>query len=258
MLSTLTLAIALASASSTESAPQARPAPPARPAVPAPAVAQDPRLARNVTVEFRSAPVADVLRWLSREGVSFVADESGFAERRVTLNIRNQPLRDAMNALADALGGNWQRRGEVYALRRGVGIVPGAGFDPQRFESLARDMAERMKDVDVRVYERGRALTPEDARKMREELLERARQISPPAPERIRARAGEVRAVRSADLKQLMESLTADQRQTHERQGHLTFDQLTPEQRRMLGDMRGENWTITFTADGRTITVRSK
>lgn len=92
---------------------------------------QDTSLGRNVSVTFNQAKFADVLMWLRKEGVSFVAEEQdGDDGLRLTMNVVDKPLRDVMDAIAEVFGGKWTKKGEVYAfVRRSRASNPGA-FDP--------------------------------------------------------------------------------------------------------------------------------
>lgn len=74
----------------------------------------------RVSASFNQASVREVLDWLSKNGVSFVAADGDFAkDATVTLNVRNQPASDIADAIAQALGGHWQRRGEIMVFRKG-------------------------------------------------------------------------------------------------------------------------------------------
>jgi hypothetical protein len=60
------------------------------------------------------------------------------------------------------------------------------------------------------------------------------------------------------NIKKLLESLTIEQRDLHNRQGHLKARDLTSAQRRLLGigDQKGD-WTLSYKMDGRSITIKS-
>ena len=65
--------------------------------------------------------------------------------------------------------------------------------------------------------------------------------------------------MQSGDIMKLIDSLNMQQRDKQEKQGYLTLDDLTPEQRKMLGDMpKGQNWTIAYVIDGKKLTLKSK
>ncbi len=82
-------------------------------------------LDRHITKQFSNAPLAEVLAWLSLERVSFVADsddESG--KRRLTLNFVDAPLGDAVDAIAAALNGHWERKGQIFVFHHGRDMFP--------------------------------------------------------------------------------------------------------------------------------------
>ncbi len=74
----------------------------------------------TVSLRFQRASVDQVIQQLSREGISFVVrDEDLLRDKKITLNIVRQPLRDAMGALGSALGGRWQRTGSIFVFQKG-------------------------------------------------------------------------------------------------------------------------------------------
>ena len=81
---------------------------------------KDERLDRRVSVNI-SGTAADVVKWLTEQGVSFVVNNDELTKGSLTLNMVNQPLGDVVNAIADALGGHWQKRGDVYVFQAGRG-----------------------------------------------------------------------------------------------------------------------------------------
>lgn len=88
----------------------------------------EPVFQKSISVRFKDASASDVLDWLSNQGVSFVTSEVP-KNAKVTLNLNNVPLSDAVEAIGAALGGGWERRGSVYVFRNGVFMaMPGAGF----------------------------------------------------------------------------------------------------------------------------------
>lgn len=96
--------------------------------------AHDARLDQNVTLQFDNTPVRDVLKRLGSLGVNFVVQDSSFGDARLTLNLQGVPLRDAIDAIGDALGSSWSRRGSVYVLgghaARTFAFAPGAPSAP--------------------------------------------------------------------------------------------------------------------------------
>lgn len=60
--------------------------------------------------------IEDVVKWMGDNGISFVLENRALSTRKVTVNIVNQPVDDAIAAIADALGTSWTKRGQVYVL----------------------------------------------------------------------------------------------------------------------------------------------
>ncbi len=63
--------------------------------------------------------------------------------------------------------------------------------------------------------------------------------------------------VGGANISKLMETITADQWATHDAKGHLTYDDLTEEQREMVGFGSGAKVEITVSMNGKTLKIRS-
>jgi len=59
------------------------------------------------------------------------------------------------------------------------------------------------------------------------------------------------------DLKGLVKSLTDSQRQKNKRQGYLNWSDLTPDQQRKLGMKPEGTWSITYSNNGESFTVKS-
>jgi hypothetical protein len=83
-----------------------------------------PALQKPITKRFVNAKLDDVLAWLSLEQLSFVADSSEFPNKTVTLSFRGQRLGSVLDAIAEAFGGSWQRRGEIFTLRPAIAFRP--------------------------------------------------------------------------------------------------------------------------------------
>jgi hypothetical protein len=59
-------------------------------------------------------------------------------------------------------------------------------------------------------------------------------------------------------FEKLMKSLTAEQQAKHKKNGYLTASDLTAEQRKLIGGLPEGNFAISYTIDGRTLTIKSK
>jgi hypothetical protein len=242
---------------------------PQRAASPSTAATQD----RRVTAQFQTAPVAEVMRWLRTQGVNFAASQGELPDTRITLNIVDQPLRDALRAVAAALGGRWERTGQIYVFRKG----PEARFEfdgpDVRVRSMESDEMQRMSERMRRIFEEGRSrpiegLDAERFRAMGEEIRKQMEEMMKDLPSRDRLPAmpkfergsgpgGTRIMLGQADIRKLVEGLTAEQWAKHERQGYLTFEDLTSEQRRHVTVPSGDTWSLSFSIDGKTLNLRS-
>jgi len=58
---------------------------------------------------------------------------------------------------------------------------------------------------------------------------------------------------------ELIDSLSASQKEKHDKQGYLTLEDLNPKQRAMLGDVPSEgNWTFSYSIEGKKLTIKNK
>ncbi len=226
-----------------------------------------PAFDRKVSVTFQSARVADVLKWLEVEGINFVADPRSFGEGRViSLSVKDQPLRDVLNAVARALNAHWEREGNIYILKPGAwgrGVVL-----PQFPRMLQGDLQKRItelieKDRELlrkhrEIFEKG---LQEDLQKRITELLEKHKEILGEGGLKVlpRVEAGRSFVFRANNLQKLMDSLTKEQWDLHSRQGYLRVEDLTPQQRELLGTLpqAPKEWVISVTINGRTLTLKS-
>lgn len=126
---------------------------------------------KNVTVDFVNAPASEVLAWLKKAGVNFVIDtEDVPQDKRLTVHIKNQPMDKAIEAIADALGLGWTKKGNIYTLKQGgfgnwttfspdskafkvLGDKDGQTWkfspeDSKKWEEFGKEMGEKFKDFD--------------------------------------------------------------------------------------------------------------
>lgn len=205
----------------------------------------DPVFGRKVSVTFQSARVEDVLKWLEVEGISFVVNPRAFGEERVvSLSVKEQPLRDVLNAIARVLGAHWEREGNIYILKPGGSVLE----IPSGTRTLRELLEELRIPKDLKQY---LGVPREEVERILEGLQQR----------RFFERTQEgVRPFifKSDGFIRLMDSLTPEQWALHERQGYLKVDDLTPEQRGMLGALpTNATWIISVTVDGRTLTLKN-
>ncbi len=84
---------------------------------------------RKVSVHFNDASASDVLAWLGKQNVNFVASSESLPKSRITMNLSGVPLSEALESVAEALGGNWQVKGSTLIFRHGMSLfTPGQNF----------------------------------------------------------------------------------------------------------------------------------
>ncbi|AIE86886.1 hypothetical protein [Fimbriimonas ginsengisoli] len=74
----------------------------------------------KVTVQFRGVKASEVFSWLENRGVNFVVSDGEIpAGTNVTLNLQDVSLDGAVDAIARALGGHWEKENGIRVFKRG-------------------------------------------------------------------------------------------------------------------------------------------
>ncbi len=221
----------------------------------------------RVTKSFRDASVTEVLEWLQSQGVDFVVETSTVPkDKRVTMSVSDAAPDDVVRAVASALGLVAQKNGSVYSFRPGLGALawsergpapegllalpPITGLDPEameRLERIAPELQKRFEGLGEEFSKRFEDMGPEMERRFRERMPE-----APAGPE------ARIAVPRLGGIAKLAETLTEEQWKTHEKKGYLTPDDLTPEQRRLVGLLPKGAFTIVVERDGKRLTLKGE
>jgi len=337
---------------------------------------------RRVTVRINGT-LEDVIKWLGDNGVSFVLENKDLNSRKLTINLVNQPIEDAIAAIAEALNVGYSKKGDVYVFGSArmlfAPAAPGVPSNPRMIapkvwtgkdgDDIIIDVQKAIEEAHKAkgsknsvapkafVLEHGKALSPEQMkqfelhmkslgdhikiltpkagfkmapmnekeRKAFEESMKSLHESLKVMPksfegmklsdkerkelelemkklhEEMKALPGEIKmfkldgkefqgmseadrkefeksmkdlkielkdvhglakvpsapvALKSASMKELMKSLTPDQRAKHERQGYLKLSDLSGAQKKMLGNPNG-NFTISVNMDGQKLTIKN-
>lgn len=154
---------------------------------------------KRISVVFENASPEQVVKWLIRQGFNLVIPSDQISkDRKISLSLKNAPAEEALDAIARALGGVWERQGEVRTFRKGTTFLrdlprmaPRAGstdvrvfsFDSKdltpeqraKFEALGKEMAE----MGAKMAEK---LGPEVQKTLELLLKEMPRMVVPPMP----------------------------------------------------------------------------
>lgn len=196
-----------------------------------------PGMDKKVSANFQSATVADVLKWVSKQGVNFVVNDEELKPKRVTMNLKDVKLHEALSGLADVLGAHWQTKGSMLVLRAGGGMAFSRAISPATSGSgfnYSIDQKRKMSDM---------ARVLEDTRRG---ISERYR-----APE-----------MRIGSLKELIQSLTPAQKELHKKQGYLKWSDLTDAQRKLaepgIEKRADQSFTFEIKIDKETWKIKDK
>ena len=88
---------------------------------------------RLVSVQFNNSSAGDVIKWLSKQNVNFVANVDKLPKSKITMNVNQVPLHEALETVAESLGGSWQVRGTTLIFQSGG--FPRSMFSPARVGS---------------------------------------------------------------------------------------------------------------------------
>jgi hypothetical protein len=81
----------------------------------------DQQLDQKVTVDI-DGTFGDVVKWLKDQGVNFAIADESVSKRRISLHVKDAPLRDAVDAVAAAMGGRFAKKGDIYVFQPGAGV----------------------------------------------------------------------------------------------------------------------------------------
>ncbi len=125
---------------------------------------------KRVTVRIQGT-IEDVIKWMGDTGISFVLENQNLSSRKVTINIVDQPVEDAIAAIAEALGTGWSKRGQVYVLGTKdvlaprAWTVPGSPVTPKGLSPEARVRVEtevkRAEELAKKARENAKYIAPE-------------------------------------------------------------------------------------------------
>lgn len=131
---------------------------------------------RKVSVNLNNVTAADALKWVGKQNVNYVVNLDTLPKSKISLNMKDVPLSEALSSIADVLGGHWQVKGSTLLFRGGFGFfsaplapmgqtrmfAPGQTF---RFDTKAFEMP------DMKTFKfDGKVLTPREFEKMHGEM----------------------------------------------------------------------------------------
>jgi hypothetical protein len=135
---------------------------------------------RLVSIQFNNASATDVIKWLSKQSVNFVANLDKLPKSKITMNVNQVPLHEALETVAESLGGSWQVKGSTLIFQSGsshlgsflaptrAGSTNGfefktfgdaKAFSPmdekqmKAFEKSSKELSERMKSYSLNLKE---------------------------------------------------------------------------------------------------------
>lgn len=201
-----------------------------------------------------------VFAQLRQAGANFVVSDSAMPlDRKLSLNLVDQDPETALKAVAKALGMTVTKEGDVLVLAQGNTPLTGM-LDWERAFGDRLDVLKPFHDQE------GSAETPfnfflEKSGTSMPNLDDKAwNELFKDIPGVDSAILGAMLRGHALDLEGLAKSLTPEQKALHEKQGFLTPEDLTPEQRKMLGTLAGSkgDFEVTFAGAGTQFRLKNK
>lgn len=243
---------------------------------------------RKVSVKFNNATAADVLKWLGKQNVNFVANVDSLPKTKITMNVANVPLHEALESVAESLGGSWQIKGSTLIFRNsffgslgsmgGTYAVPAPRMNMQGWQNASPFMKLKgMPDGELFKFDDNqlKMLKGLDGRTFDFKFDEKAlkdmkgfdgklfkfdeNQLK--AFKDMKGFDGKAFTFKKIDVKKFLNSLTKEQKELQKKQGFLKASDLTEEQRKMLFDgPKAElptDFTMMLNQDGEKIVIKN-
>lgn len=230
-----------------------------------PTAPQAPSLEKRVTASLSDATMDEVLQWLRKTGVNFVIDKGdASAHSKLNINVVDKPLKDVMDAIASAVGGKWQKHGDVYSLHThgdALAPLPFGDFDMGLVPEIKERLGDLKFEISPEMRERLEAMIPD----IEEQLQELEKSFGP----ELRGLAPKIRGMMpgpdgmmrfrmpsSQQREELLNSVTPKQKELMKSRGHLVTEDLTPRQREILESLGRMTGRLSLQQDGREFTFQ--
>lgn len=230
-----------------------------------------PEFKKDVSCSFVDASATDVLKWLSKQGVNFAGSSDSMPKGRLSLNLKNVPLHEALDAIGEVFGGYWSLRGKTLVFRAGrsYAIAPDTVFarppvdravDPKRpysitvpgmpligtggfgtmFDERAFSELAKLREIPP--------MTQEERAKMQKELAAVREEMSKSLREVERVREVDVRGARAEmerarkEMEKSREEMTKAERSHREASAQLK--DLGERMKKLMGSITPAQWDL--------------
>lgn len=197
-------------------------------------------LDKKISIKATNVTAAKISELLTKHGVNFVIRDKDVSAEKLTINLNNVPLHEALEVIGETLGGYWEAKGSTLVFKKGAmfSFAPameglGQFKDMKLLEGLPMmPPAEFPKDF-AKIREESSRMREQGAR-MREQAAKMREQSAKVREEASQARA-EAAAKRKEQIEKFRSSLTPEQKNLMKKRGYLIGkDDLTKEQRELL------------------------
>jgi len=198
----------------------------------------------KVSVSFKRTKAAEIIDWLEKAGVSFVIEDGSIPdEKTITLNLVNQPLDDAIDAIGFALGGSFEKRNAIYVFRKGLLTKDIWSLSSPATQLAIPPAPFKGPNPPGPVYQWktfsdkswANPAVPQGTKFLKEFKTPQAFTFAFPSD-----KSGSFTFTTSTNLPALQKSLTAKQKETMKKRGYLTPKDLTAKQVSYLGGIKGK------------------
>jgi hypothetical protein len=217
-----------------------------------------------ISLRLENKSAADILKALAKYNVSFVVKNDSLPKEKVTLNLVDVPLSEALESIGDALGGHWDVRGKTLTFRSHQNMswspFPQGAMAPLHGFAAPAAIAkleERIAPMQERLAQ-DKAMQGRVMEKLA--VVEKRLDGTMKSLERVHL-ADDIFGDGKQDPEKFLKSLTDGQKKMLKEAGHLHFKDLTKEQMGFLNIKKlpapEMKLMITFSVDKETVTIKN-
>lgn len=236
----------------------------------------------------QSMSAGEMINYLKEQDTKFIVETTKVdPSKKFEVNLKGLSSDEAAKAIAQALDLAAIKEGNVWILRDGMPFgftfngMDGLDFDFEELKELQglselKNLKElqglselkNLKELEKMNFE-FKGLSEQQQKEMEKAMEEVEKALSKVKieinegelkglEEKIRKEVGAATRIELKRIDDLIKSITSDQWKLMEKQGHLKLSDLTPAQRELLGNPKGDDEiSITIDRDGKKLTIKN-
>ncbi|ARU42201.1 hypothetical protein CCB80_14040 [Armatimonadetes bacterium Uphvl-Ar1] len=224
----------------------------------------------------QSMSAGEMINYLKEQDTKFIVETTKVdPNKKFEVNLKGLSSDEAAKAIAQALDLAAFKEGNVWILRDGMPFgftfngMDGLDFDFEEMKELqGLSELKNLKELEKMNFE-FKGLSEQQRKEMDKAMEEVEKALSKVKieinegelkglEEKIRKEVGAATRIELKRIDDLIKSITSDQWKLMEKQGHLKLSDLTPVQRELLGNPKGDDEiSITIDRDGKKLTIKN-